>query len=219
MTTTPFSWLRSAGEYIFTDSKTIVKPKLVKAAAESVVDETKFRMAEMVLRLQRHEIELAELYLEGRRHIKTLTIAEAALARGGWDQMRPADYAKAAEVVAKQWGYWNERMEVAERGVYGPDFNRRGFSSVVGQYAEAGRSTYENTRLQVRKEGGAVEARRILGAADHCPSCEEWAALGWIPVDEMESEYPIGAGECRHYCRCVIVTRRDTSEFVSLEGD
>jgi hypothetical protein len=212
----PFKWLRTALTFVIAPRQTPVAPEYIKAGAEAVVDEARFRFAELGLRLQRKELLLAEFDIEGRRLIKVIHTANAALARGGWAQMRPADYERAAELVARQYGFWQERMQVAAKGLYGPEFNRKGFLGIVGQYADAGRATYENTRLQVMKEGGAVEARRVLAAADHCADCVAWAALDWIPIEDMESEYPIGSGECRHNCRCVIVTRKVRTEFVSL---
>lgn len=214
----PFSFRRSDLQFVMGSRQAIVKPTLVKAGAEAVVDEARFRMTELVHRLQRHEIDIDVFYLETKRQVKLLHTAQAALARGGWDQMRPADYARVADEVGRQFGFLRERVEVAAKGAYGPDYTRRGFEAHIGQYADAGRSTYENTRLQVLKEGGAVEAQRIRAATDGCEDCIAWADLGWIPIEDMESNYPIGSGACRNNCHCVIVTRRDTSrEFVSLQ--
>jgi hypothetical protein len=214
----PFSWLRTERTFVTGRNQQPVRPAFIKAGAEAVVDETRLKIFALAQGLQAKQLTLSEFDLQGKRLIKSLHTANAALARGGWSQMRPADYEKVADTVATQYEFWQQRMKDAERGLYGKNFERRSFLAHVYQYADAGRSTYENTRLQVMKEGGAIEARRIRGATDGCPSCVEWAALGWVPIDEMESEYPIGSGECRNNCHCVIVTRREQSEFVSLGG-
>lgn len=50
---------------------------------------------------------------------------------------------------------------------------------------------------------GYDEAYRVLGAADHCPGCREWAGF-WMPIDECPE---IGVMQCLSRCHCHISYR------------
>ena len=75
----------------------------------------------------------------------------------------------------------------------------------------AARSMFENWRLASHLQAGYMEARRVLGIAEHCeesddrPGCVDLAALGWIPIEMV---VPIGAATCRDHCKCRIQYRK-----------
>src|SRR5690606_21626329 len=89
-----------------------------------------------------------------------------------------------------------------------PEDLRRGFLSRSNSYSDAGRSTFQNEQILYREEGGHDQAKRILADVEHCPDCIAWAALGWIPIQEMYEKYPIGRSACNNYCYCSIITRK-----------
>lgn len=72
---------------------------------------------------------------------------------------------------------------------------------------------FHRLRKQQAEEIGYTEARRYLGAAEHCQpnpfsgvrykpnDCPGWAKKGWVPMDQMP---PIGALNCRQFCKCWI---------------
>ena len=191
----------------------------VKGAAEAVIAQTQGEMAKLADRLAAGQIEVQEFYDSYKREIKYLHMANGALANGGFEQMGDAQWRRVEQIVEQQWsgvegqfpGLYAFAQDV-QNGRYGTQELRRGFHSRARAYANAGRATYENERLSARAEQYPLEARRVRGAADHCRSCNAWAALGWIDAQTMLREYPIGASECNVKCHCVIITRRATVE-------
>ena len=193
----------------------------VKGASDSLARDAQSRLSILTQRLQNGQISLQEFYGGAKRETKFLHMAEAALARGGFEQMRPQDWKRVESIVAEQWN-GNDRFpglrafaEDIERGRYGRESLSRGFAARAQSYANAGRLTYENERLAARMEQHPLEARRVTGAADHCENCRDWAALGWIDADRMLNDYPIGASSCNSNCYCVIVTRRKATDTES----
>lgn len=201
-------WVR--GKFEFTADGQPVPPSIVKGAAEVAVVNYRAEMQRLGEGLSDRNNVLS-WYQAMRQQIKGLVISEGALARGGWEQMRPADYRALEPIVEREFTYLRAFAEDVVSGKYGPipSQNNR-FLQRVAQYANAGRSTYENERVKAQSEnlGGDTESKRLLGGSAHCDDCLSWAGLGWIPTERMLRDYPVGASKCRSACHCVIITRR-----------
>lgn len=179
-------------------------PAVSKAAAELVIQNAGADVARLSEALQNGELTLAEWERGMREAVKRMHGANAALARGGWGQMRPADWERVGEKVKFHLEYLRGMAVRVQKGVYGPAAQSPAFNAHAQQYVNAARATYENERLAVHREGGFTEARRVLAASHHCRTCEEAAAEGWVPIGEV---LPIGDAECRANCQCVIIYR------------
>lgn len=192
-----------------------IEAQRVKGGADAIARAQKAEILLIGQRLQNEEISLQEAYDAAKREIKALHIAEAALARGGFENLRESDYAGISNIVAAQWNGVDGKfpglraffMDI-QNGRYGRETLGRGMTARLAQYAGAGRATYENERLRAQMQRFRMEARRVRGALDGCVECIAWAGLGWIDADEMLEKYPIGDSRCGGNCGCVIVTRR-----------
>jgi hypothetical protein len=197
-----------------------------KGASAAVASEANANIRVLSDRLQAGQISLQEWYDGMKRETKMLHMAQAALARGGFEQMRPKDWERVEQIVAAQWNGVEDAFpglrsfaEDIRNGRYGNAPLSSGVLARAGQYADAGRATYENERLVARMETGPREAKRVRGFADSCRDCIMWAALDWISAEEMLAKYPIGASVCGARCWCVIVTRAATNVAVPVRAD
>ena len=75
----------------------------------------------------------------------------------------------------------------------------------LSMFGESGKLTYWGTKTDTAKSQGVTQARRVLGAAEHCPQCPEYAKKGWVALDELI--FPSQACECRSRCRCSLEYR------------
>ena len=195
-----------------------------KGATEAIVSQSNAQIRVIADRLQRGEIDVSEFYAAMQRETKTLQMASAALARGGVENMRPADWNRVENVIAEQWSGGEKFAglrafaEDIARGRYGQNAGELGDAvlSRAGLYAQAGRATYENERVELARENGNTLARRVLGAADSCVDCVSWASDEWRPIEEVE---PIASSVCGARCHCVIVTRREGQENVDIPAN
>ncbi|MBU2051243.1 MAG: hypothetical protein KKH61_20035 [Gammaproteobacteria bacterium] len=67
-------------------------------------------------------------------------------------------------------------------------------------YVAAGWSILQNIHSITAKLTGNTEERRVLGAADHCPDCIEYAEMDWQPIGTLPDP---GVGSvCQSNCHC-----------------
>jgi hypothetical protein len=198
-----YGWNETAGRYIDIGSGRFIPFQSIKAEMETAVSASQANNGALTERLVSGDLSLEEWRLGMEREIKIVNVASAALARGGWAQMSPADWGWVGSQVKAQYGYL--RSFAAELASGAMPLNGR----VVVRarlYATAARSIYENARRRWEQlDNGMLYERRVLGIAEHChthvelPGCVELAALGWQSIGSLP---PIGATPCRTNCQC-----------------
>lgn len=230
----PFTYSRADLAYLLNGKP--VSAAYTKGSCEAAIQHVRFLISDVSLKLQQGSIDIATWYAAMKEHTKMLHMAEAALARGGWDNMSQADWRKVEQKIFNQWAGVGEPpfkgrgefpglrrfAEDVERGRYGTvaqavtdatgkiitparvlngQVTRR-----AGQYADSGKATYENTRLEVSAESGHDWGMRIAGNNDHCFTCQNENGVK-RPINEVVL---IGDSECGgSKCNCILVTGRD----------
>ena len=146
--------------------------------------------------LRNREISLADWQLQVRAEIKSMHINAAMVARGGRDQMTPADWGRTGRELRNQYEYLDKWAADIASGKVKLD----GRANVRAQlYGDASRSTYEQNRRAVASMNGYTQERRILHAKESCTDCLEYAARGWQPIGTLPR---IGESVCRTNCKC-----------------
>lgn len=198
----PFRWMRTALQFV--RNGRVVPQSVVKAGAEAVVTQSRFGIMDAALKVQQGG-DVGAFYAALKEQVKLAHMANAALARGGFDNMTPRDWQRVTDKVASEFEFARGFVEDVARGRYGKPGGElsQGVLSRATQYAEASRSTYENEYREANKEAGRTQAMRVLAAADHCPGCVA-AAGEWMDIDDV---LPIGDAECRHNCHCTLIFR------------
>lgn len=204
-----FGWNERAGRYVDLRTKRFVKGRDVRLALDEALKAAGREMRALSEQLRAGEITLAEWQVGMRDAIRRRHVYSAAIARGGWAQMSQADWGRVGPEVKRELEFLQAFAEQIESGRQPLDgrFIRR-----AEMYAEAGRGTYHVIEKRQFVTRGYNEARRVLGAADHCNGCVEQAARGWVPIDDVAQ---IGSQECRSNCHCDIEYRNT----VTGDGD
>lgn len=192
-----------------------LKQQVINGGADAVQQEAKARLGVIGTRLQAAEISLAQARIEAKYNAKIMVMAEKVLARGGWDQMKPADWKAAEKDILEIWegkttgkfrhGGMVRVFDDAAKGYFGPDLRERDFNFWMQRPVGTGHAIYENERTSLHTENGFKFATRIMAAVHNCPTCIEEDGKK-VPIDEV---VPIGESECRDSCRCVIVFDRE----------
>jgi hypothetical protein len=151
--------------------------------------------------LQAGRINLAEWQISMERRVKSLHLLSAAMEHGGFSRLSRADLFWIEGEVRRQYAFLADFARQIKNRKQALDGR---FLARVSLYAEAGRSTEREAGRRLARLAGAVEERRILGAADHCKTCVGEARKGWRPLGELKR---IGESECRTRCRCSWATR------------
>lgn len=204
------SWSRSQLAYQMNGRS--MPQSVIKAAADSVSNEARATIRVLSDRLQSGVLSLDEWYGGMQEATKLLHASETALARGGWDNMRPSDWERASGKVLEQWEGVEGKFpglrsfaEDIEKGRYGQNAEMTGLNQRAQMYSDAGHASYENERTFLHEENGFATATRIRGDADSCPTCLEEDGVD-RPINEVVE---IGNSECGSKCRCVIIYSRD----------
>ena len=169
-------------------------------------------------RLQRREITLADWQRGMERSIKSVHLASAALEKGGFQNMTPADYGRVGRLLfnpngAREDGSWGQYQYLRrfagqiEQGLpLDGNFLRR-----ADQYVQAGRQTYHRMLVLDMQEREFTETRFVLNPADHCTDkegrrqrpprrgCVERARAGWHTAGQWPG---IGGMACHQNDRC-----------------
>ena len=198
---TRYEWNERAQRYVDARTRRFVSGEAIRDALNEVIDIAKERIDADSLALQQGTISLAEWQTRMAQHTKQIHIVSAASARGGWAQMTPADWGATGGALKRQFAFLQNFALDIQRGVQklGGNFIRR-----ARMYGNAARRTYENIKRRASQAAGNTEERRVLGVADHCPDCVEFAGRGWQPIGTLP---PIGDSVCKVNCRCLFEFR------------
>jgi hypothetical protein len=204
----------------FTRNGQELQGRVVKAATNATVTESRARLAQSTLKLTQQaaknrgfsRAEVLAWEADAKQLLKALNGANAALARGGFNRMRRGDWEAAAKRLEPQFKAVERVAQRAIAGSYGAELQNGSLLVHVQNIANAARGTYEATRLDNAQERlGHDEFKRILGASDHCTSergftgCVEAAEMDWCSREEF---IEIGDCTCHGNCNCVAVSRR-----------
>lgn len=212
------TWQQQALQFVAANGRPIA-PQVVKAGANAAAAEARAGLAQLTLELAQAaqgkggftRAEVRAWSSTAKSLLKTLHGANEALARGGLAQMTPAHWAAAAGRAERSLDAVDRVAARIERGGYGPELTNGQLLTHAQNLTNAGRSTYENARVDNARDAGHDEFKRLLAAGDNCTSdrgltgCVEAASMGWVSRDEL---IEIGDCTCHGNCNCVLISRR-----------
>lgn len=132
------------------------------------------------------------------QQLKDLHLQQAALARGGWQNMTQADFGRVGRALRDQYGYLHRfASDIATR-----DLTPGQIAWRAGLYAMSGRQSYWNAAMTTAEQAGWTKERRIaVGDKGTCTKCDGYARMGWQPIGTLPAP---GGDSCAGYsaCRC-----------------
>lgn len=144
---------------------------------------------------------------------KDLSLAQTALASGGFTRLTPAmlEAMKGSEgkppglafSLSKLYDFAGDIAARADRAnTVSGIVNRSGLysHSQSGVYEQVSRASHQLVRDEKGRRVFLWE-RNILGEAEHCDECPELSDMGWVEIGTMP---PPGGRECGPRCRCAM---------------
>jgi hypothetical protein len=202
MTTKPnaqqlnFAYSPSALRYRDLKSGRFVKPEVVRAAVDTVIDTETQRIRAISQQLVNGEINLAEWQIQMSTRLKQLHVAMGLAASGGVNGADPATLGYIGSQIKEQYKFLRKFAKQIKNGTQKLD------GSLVARaalYAQSARGTFEDTVRRASKDIGNQLERRVLAPADHCETCLQQASLSWQPIGTLNR---IGDSLCRSNCHC-----------------
>jgi len=179
----------------------IVSEREVRQAAEQFIDGAKQAMRAATEQLRDGQLTVAEWRIRMREEVRDAQRALGAVEAGGIRNLTPSDWGWIGQRTRTQYQYLDR---FAEQIVSGKQKLNGQALTRAEMYADAARSTGQEQARRKGRAAGRRQARRVLGAAEHCATCLEEAAKGWRPVDAPPPVglRPIGDSLCRTNCKC-----------------
>lgn len=128
--------------------------------------------------------------------IKNGYIVSASVGRGGRDQMTSADWGRVGGRLRWEYTY----LENFALEIYQGNLTEAQILQRAKLYGRSVRVGYFDGLTAAKQAGVFVEERRVLGVAEHCPDCIEYANMGWQPIGTLPE--PGERSVCLRNCKC-----------------
>jgi hypothetical protein len=215
-----FLWDGEELDY-FTRTGHRVPQSVIRGAVNAVVAATREDVASLSRQAAVGEIDVAEWQDGMARRLKTMHIATAAAATGGFGNMPAAAVSRAEETLrfhlVKLDGFAADVAEgVTRLKSFQVDSETGELTEVVRlvrmiaraeMYVEAGASgSYEGGRRDAAIAAAYRFERNVLHPADHCEGCIGEYERGWVDIGTL---VPIGQRTCLTRCQCSLQFARE----------
>ena len=202
-----------SGRYRDTRTGRFVPAATVRRELDVYIDASDDAARALTKALRNRELSLADWELAMRREIKRTHLNAIALERGGWSNLRPADFGRVGQIIREQYAYLRRFAQQIADGTQKLD----GRAEVRAQlYTSAGRSSWyashdANMSATVTHHG-SIRTKR-----DSCWQCIDLDGRVFKIGDPAFVEP--GRRICNHRCGCYKRYYRETTggEYETLE--
>lgn len=172
-------------------------PQVVRAELDAYLANSAEPVIALQDALRNGAINIADWQTAMREQIKNAHINAIAESVGGYQNMTPADYGRAGQIIREQYGYLRDFADEIVSGKQRLDgtLNRR-----AKMYVDAARESYYKSINAKVQAGGITHICSVLNPADHCQEC---IALDgrWYEINDPTYNPP-GNRICRKNCKC-----------------
>lgn len=199
--TPAYQWDERSQRYVNAVSKKFVSRDTVRQALDIALDRSRNEVTRLSRALVNGQINLATWQTSIASEIKSMHLASASLAKGGWAQMTQSDFGRTGQIVRQEYGHLARFAQDIKEGrqLLDGSLLRR-----ANMYALSPTGTYEEVARRNMLSSGKLEEKRVLGGADHCADCVRLADGEWHPIGSLPR---IGQSVCMTNCRCRFVYR------------
>lgn len=179
----------------------LIPASQVRAWLDSALDSASVRFRALAEQLRSGAIDLTTWQILMGKQVKIVQLYSAAVAKGGWGMMAPADLGRAGREIQNQLRYLNRFVQQIKRGEQRLDGR---FLQRAEAYAQAGRSVFHKVERAEMEVRGMSQERSVRFSGDSCSGCVEQAARDWVAIGSL---VPVGSRPCLTNCRCRIEYR------------
>jgi hypothetical protein len=199
--TPAFTWSDASQRYRGANGK-YIKREVVRRALDTALDRSRNEVQRLSRALVNGTIDIPTWQIKTAQEIKSMHLASASLAKGGWAQMGPREFGKVGNTLRNEYGYlakFAEQIKSGEQKLDGSLISR------ANLYAQGPRGTYHAIEARGMLDQGKAECRNVLGGSDHnCEGCLAETAKDWQPLGTL---IPVGERQCLSNCRCSVEYR------------
>lgn len=195
-----------SGRYRDTRTGRFVPAATVRRELDVYIDASDDAARALTKALRNRELSLADWELAMRREIKRTHLNAIALERGGWSNLRPADFGRAGQIIREQYGYLRRFAQQIADGTQKLDGT---LARRAELYTAAGRNSWYRSKA-ANMTGKVTHQMSVRSARDSCWQCRELDRKVFR-IDDASFPLP-GRRVCNHNCRCHLA-------YLTLGGD
>lgn len=196
--------------YRYSDSSRFASRDAVINLQKKYLEKSKTEFAQLASKISSGEI---YIYKPLTEKLKDIYISQLIIAKGGVDKITQSDLGTIGQMLKTQFYQGVDAQTGKKFGLKHLLAESAGLSEArikqrLNLYAESSEivgSIYKHREKELK---GATEYRRILGAAEHCPSCLYYASLGWQSIASGILPMPKTKCQCLSNCVCTLSYRR-----------
>lgn len=187
-----YSWDKALHNYVNNDTGRMVKRSEIGDLLRDVTKATEDRMAQLGAWAADGSMSPRRFYEAMQQEVKLATNTNAALAKGGWAQMTPADWgANGAQLRQEYANLRNFANEIAAGNLSPAQIEAR-----AALYTNTTYSRYWEIMTEQEKLAGMTQEQLVTVGDDRvCVECADAEARGQVPIGTFNP--PIHPG-----CRC-----------------
>jgi hypothetical protein len=189
-----YGWDAKLHNYVNLVSGRMVKRELVNGLLSDVADRSATTMAELARSAVAGDLTARQFYEAMAREVRQAYNASAALGKGGWHQMGPADWGRNGGHLQEEYRRLRDFAQAIEDGT----ITEKQAMARARLYADSAYKRYwEEWQKQQADLGMDEESWQTVGDERVCGACLEIEALGWVPLGELPMP-----GDPHVGCRC-----------------
>lgn len=187
-----YAWDDRLHNFVDLASGHMVKRSVIQNLLRDIVAGTEGRMTTLGRMLAAREITGRQFYELMARETKLATNVATALARGGWQNVTPAQWGANGLRLRGEYGHLREFVQAFERG----ELSERQIIERAKLYANTAYGRFWELEQAARQVRGATQMRiQTVGDDRVCPICRAEERRGWQPIGTWHVPLHIG-------CRC-----------------
>jgi hypothetical protein len=192
---------RSKGEYIYNANGRTVPDRNIQKRLDGIVDDFQQNTERLANRLDRGNLTIAQWQDRMRREIKDVHRTQYIVGRGGVESMTPRDWGRlGADLRHLHYNKLDKfALEIAEGNLTPAQINARS-----KLYMNASNKQYWRGKTEAKTAAGFVSKQRFLNPAEHCEDCEDFEAMGRVPINDDSLPPPGEDSVCRSNCKCTM---------------
>jgi hypothetical protein len=189
-----YAWDRKLGNYVNLNTGRMVKRATVNDLLRDTIDGHANQMGHFAVEVSNGRMTPREFYELMRENVRESYNSSAALGKGGWHAMTPADWGTNGQKLREEYRHLKDfAQDLADGKVTQGQAVAR-----AKLYADSAYQRYwELQQDQQRELGNDEEAWHTAGDERVCPVCSELEARGWQPLGSL----PL-PGSPHFGCRC-----------------
>jgi hypothetical protein len=189
-----FYWDEKVKRYRRPDGHFVSENEITEVVNKRIEDGFK-SLSDQVDALLAGDVNIEDWQTAFARELSRAHVQLAAFGKGGWKRMSQSDWGN----VGNNLKFEFERLNTFASQIVNKELSAKQIKARINLYNRAANKAYWREKTKVMADT-YKEERRVLGSAEHCEDCVDYASKGWQPIGSLPE--PGEESVCFGNCKC-----------------